>query len=140
MPSIRLDITSARKAEHNGDKSVRKSDREQNFVGFFSFACTLPRDHCTVCYCFKALKCEDWPDICPGNAEKPCLITFFVVSDEVQHSCILVKRVTTLWPSCLRTQFKLCISEIDIGFNFNVYRWLKKKHPKCLVSNIVSLG
>lgn len=35
MPSIRLDITSARKAENNGDKSVRKSDKEQNFVGFF---------------------------------------------------------------------------------------------------------
>lgn len=69
MPSIRLDITSARKAEHNGDKSVRKSDKEQNFVGVF-FACTLPRDRCAVCYCFKVLKREDWPDICPGHGVK----------------------------------------------------------------------
>lgn len=82
MPSIRLDITSARRAEHNGDKSVRKSDKEQNFMFFFFcffFACTLPRDSCTVCYCFKALKCEDWPNVNPGYAGKPCSMTFFAV-------------------------------------------------------------
>lgn len=38
MPSIRLDITSARRVEHDGDKSVRTSDKEQNFVGFFLHA------------------------------------------------------------------------------------------------------
>lgn len=38
------------------EKSVIKPDKEQNFVLFLTR--TLPRDHCSVCYCFKALMCQ----------------------------------------------------------------------------------